>query len=245
MAISISPTHVITIPQSDLTFLSGTLWQLDTNWFRLQLKDWEDSEQGIVHPKTHNHNTAITIAGVTYARAIEILAPYTIQFEDLGHPGYTVLLTGSNNNIFAEGIVVTNHNSILGQNSAGLIQVTSGSGLSTEEHDKLMGVENPPSQDLDDYKADVSGLATEVNATSNKDAVIAEVNANEAKLDGIILTLSTLGDDITDSQVMIETIEKLTGNKVTKTGDVITIYEANGSTIWRRYNLANGGRVLV
>jgi len=231
MAISISSTHVITIPQSDLTFLSGTLWQLDTNWFRLQLKDWEDSEQGIVHPKTHNHNTAITIAGVTYARAIEILAPYTIQFEDLGHPGYTVLLTGSNNNIFAEGIVVTNHNSILGQNSAGLIQVTSGSGLSTEEHDKLMEIEED--------------IATETNATANKDAVIAEVNANEAKLDGIILTLSTLGDDITDSQVMIETIEKLTGNKVTKTGDVITIYEANGSTIWRRYNLANGGRVLV
>jgi len=137
MAISISSTHVITIPQSDLTFLSGTIWQLDTNWFRLQLKSWEDSEQGIVHPKTHNHNTAITIAGVTYARAIEILSPYTIQFEDLGHPGYTVLLTGSNNNIFAEGIIVTNHNSVLGQNSAGLIQVTSGSGLSSEQSTQL------------------------------------------------------------------------------------------------------------
>jgi len=141
MAISINSSHKITIPQSDLTFLSGTLWQLDTNWFRLQLKDWEDSEQGMVHPKTHNHNTAVTIAGVTYARLIEILAPYTIEFEDLGHPGYTVLLYGSNNNIFSEGIVVTNHNSVLGQNSAGLIQVSSGSGLSTEEHDALMNTE--------------------------------------------------------------------------------------------------------
>jgi len=154
MAISISSTHVITIPQSDLTFLSGTLWQLDTNWFRLQLKDWEDSEQGIVHPKTHNHNTAITIAGVTYARAIEILAPYTIQFEDLGHPGYTVLLAGSNNNIFAEGIIVTNHNSVLGQNSAGLIQVTSGSGVT--EQDKL----DIADRVLDEIAADHEGAGS-------------------------------------------------------------------------------------
>jgi hypothetical protein len=126
-----------------------------------------------------------------------------------------------------------------------VIQVSSGSGLSTEEHDKLMAIENPPSQVLNDYKADVSGLATELNATANKDEVIAEVNANEAKLDAIIATLSTLGDDITNSQVMIEVIQKLTGNKVTKVGDVITIFEDDNITPWRQYNLANGGRVLV
>lgn len=126
-----------------------------------------------------------------------------------------------------------------------VIQVSSGSGLSTEEHDKLMGVQNPPSQNLDDYKADVSGLATEANATTNKNEVVGEINANEAKLDGIIATLSTLGDDITESQVMIEVIEKLTGNKVTKSGDIISIFESDGVTLWRRYNLANGGRVQL
>lgn len=38
---------------------------------------------------------------------------------------------------------------------------------------------------------------------------------------------------------------KLTGYKVTKSGDIITIYEADESTPWRQYNLASGGRVEV
>jgi hypothetical protein len=117
----------------------------------------------MVHPKTHNHNTAVTIAGVTYARLIEILAPYTIEFEDFGHPGYTILMYGSNNNIFAEGIIVTNHNSVLGQNSAGLIQVSSGSGLSTEEHDKLMTL--PAETDI---TADIDANSTQLIAIKKK-----------------------------------------------------------------------------
>lgn len=51
-------------------------------------------------------------------------------------------------------------------------------------------------------------------------------------------TASTFGRLIND-------LIKLTGHKVTKTGDVITIYEANGVDTWRQYNLANDGRVQV
>ena len=51
--------------------------------------------------------------------------------------------------------------------------------------------------------------------------------------------------DTDNIESILERIEKLTGNKVTKEGDIVTIYESNGSTIWRRYNLANGGRVLI
>lgn len=40
-------------------------------------------------------------------------------------------------------------------------------------------------------------------------------------------------------------ILKLTGNKVTKSGDVITIYEDDGTTVWKQFNLANDGRVEV
>ena len=45
--------------------------------------------------------------------------------------------------------------------------------------------------------------------------------------------------------LIVSDMIKLTGHKVTKSGDIITIYEANGSTIWRQYNLASGGRVEV
>jgi hypothetical protein len=33
-------------------------------------------------PSTHIHNTAVTLSGVTYARTVEIINGYTIDFED-------------------------------------------------------------------------------------------------------------------------------------------------------------------
>jgi hypothetical protein len=138
MALSVDPiTHIILIPQGDLTPVSGTLYNHNTNAFRLELKSWEDSAEGMVQPKTHNHNTEIVVAGTTYARAIEILPPYSIEYQD---GAYTVVLKGSNNNIFdvANGILVQNQVQVIPTNSAGLITVTSGSGLSQEEHDQLM-----------------------------------------------------------------------------------------------------------
>ena len=126
MAISVDPsTFIITIPQADLTLISGTLYELDTNAFRLELKAWEDDQNGgITFLKTHDHNTTVTVAGVTYARTIEILAPWSIEFED---GQYTVKLIGSNNNIFdvESAILEQNQVQIISTNSAGLVEVGS------------------------------------------------------------------------------------------------------------------------
>ena len=139
MAFTVDPlTFVITVPKTDLTFVSGTLYTMDTDAFRLALKAWEANGDGltggITFPKTHDHNTSVTIVGVVYARAINILAPYSVEFED---GQYTVVLQGSNNNIFdvANGILVQNQVQVIPTNSAGLITVTSGSGVT--EQDKL------------------------------------------------------------------------------------------------------------
>ena len=119
-------TLVITIPQSDLTFVSGTLYTHDTEAFRLELKDYEDSEVGMPILDTHRHNTEVTVAGLTYARFIEIINGYTIEYED---GQYAVSLEGSNNNIFEEGVIVRNQVSVISNNSAGLIVTTTpGSG---------------------------------------------------------------------------------------------------------------------
>lgn len=40
-------------------------------------------------------------------------------------------------------------------------------------------------------------------------------------------------------------ILKLTGNNVVKSGDTITIYEDDGVTIWRQYDLSDGGRIKL
>jgi hypothetical protein len=141
MALSVDwPSGVITIPKADLTLVSGSLYELDTDAFRLELKALEAAAtEGITFLKTHNHNTEYTVAGVTYARAIIILAPYSVEFED---GAYSVRLAGSNNNIFdvEAGILVQNSVQVIGQNSAGLIVVNSGSGLTATEQARLRDI---------------------------------------------------------------------------------------------------------
>jgi len=118
MAVSIDwANRIIFVPKADLTFLGGSLYELDTNWFRIQLKDLEDNEAGQVNPDTHKHNTTVLLGGIEYARIIEIINGYTITFED---GQYAVNLVGSNNNI--ADVTNVNQVSIRPNNSAGLIQ---------------------------------------------------------------------------------------------------------------------------
>jgi len=42
---------------------------------------------------------------------------------------------------------------------------------------------------------------------------------------------------------ILESLLKLTGNKVTKAGNIITIYETDGVTVWKEFDLSNGGRI--
>lgn len=121
-------TYLISIPQSYLTFDSGSLYRLDTNKFRKDLKEYEASFEGIVQTKTHDHVTEITIVGTTYARFIVILAPYSIEFED---GPYSVILDGSNNNIWdiQSGILERNQVQVIPTNSAGNTVTTTGSGV--------------------------------------------------------------------------------------------------------------------
>ena len=111
-------TFVITVPQSFLTPISGTSYQLSTNAFRNALKNIEDSEDGMPFSKTHSHNGEVLLGGIVYARTLEILAPYTITFEETGTP-YSVALVGSNNNILDRTNLGTVQ--ILSNNSAGLV----------------------------------------------------------------------------------------------------------------------------
>lgn len=133
MAISIDwASGVISVPQADLTNLGGGVYELDVDAFRLELKDLEDSEAGMAFPTTHNHNTEVTLSGVTYARVVEVLSPYTVEFED---GSYTVACVGANHNL--SDVKVVNSVSLIIGNSAGLIVVTSGSGLSVEQATQL------------------------------------------------------------------------------------------------------------
>jgi hypothetical protein len=69
-------------------------------------------------------------------------------------------------------------------------------------------------------------------------------------------TVSTGGGGATPAQIWsytdrtltdgnITSINKMVSNKVSRSGDTITIYEDDGVTVWRQYDLADGGRSLI
>jgi len=114
-------TSIINIPKADLTLVQTTpseIRQLDINDFRLILKALEASVEGMPFPKTHVHYPEITVSGVTLARSVIILEPYTITFEN---GQYAVNLINANSNI-ADRVNV-NQVSVRSSNSAGLAYV--------------------------------------------------------------------------------------------------------------------------
>jgi len=120
MAISIDwGTKVISVPKADLTLVQTTpteIREMNLNWFRLKLKDLEDSEDGMAFLDTHRHFTEVELGGITYARVIEIINGYTVTFED---GQYAVNLVGANSNV--GDVVNVNQVSIRSANAAGLI----------------------------------------------------------------------------------------------------------------------------
>lgn len=112
-------TKVINVPLSYLILQTGSVYDLDVDQFRLDLKTLEASSDGMAFPRTHTHNTTLTLSGITYARSVKLINGYTITFE-VGN--YAVILSGANSNI----IDVMNFNgvTVLGNNSAGLIDAS-------------------------------------------------------------------------------------------------------------------------
>lgn len=124
MAITVNwPTGVISVPKADMTLVQSTpieIRELDINSFRLTLKDLEDDEVGQVWATTHNHNTTVTVGGVTLARVVEIINGYTVTFEN---GSYAVNLVGANSNV--ADVVNLNSVSVRAANSAGLVNLQS------------------------------------------------------------------------------------------------------------------------
>lgn len=129
MAISVDwPARVIHVPQSFLTAVGGGVYELDTDGLRLALKGLEEGDIGMAYSDTHRHNAGVTVGGVTLAQTVEIINNYTVTFED---GQYAVRLVGSNNNI--ADVTNVNQVSVRPTNSAGMIQVVQGSGVTAQD----------------------------------------------------------------------------------------------------------------
>ena len=126
---------VISVPQADLTFVTGTFYTMDTNWFKNQLLAEMGSENGIWADTMYVHNTEVgPIAGTTFARTIQIINGWKVQFTPDSQ--WTVQLEGSNNDIWSvgDGILVQNQVQVVPTNSAGLVvTATGGAGASAAD----------------------------------------------------------------------------------------------------------------
>lgn len=167
------PAKLIFVEIADLTLVSpgppAPVYALDTDWFRLSLKDLEDDVQGMAWPDTHEHTAPKTLAGVTYARFVEIINGYSVEFED---GAYGVNLVGSNNNIV--DVVVINQVSVRPFNSAGLIQA--GTGLTAEQAASLTAIEAAVAAlglDVASLQTDVGAVQTSVDGVDASLAAVA------------------------------------------------------------------------
>ena len=122
-------TKIITILRTDptVTLQSGTFYTADTNAMRLAQKVIEASEEGIAHIDINRHNTEVTIAGTTYARTIEQINGYKVEFEDVQ---WSCQLEGSNNNYWdiGAGVLMQSQCQVIPTNAAGLIVGSGGGG---------------------------------------------------------------------------------------------------------------------
>lgn len=111
-------SKVITVPTSDLTFISGTRYSLDMLKFLTECRrlEWEFG-QGLWAPTILNHiNARIDFAGADYAGFDEILNGYTVQFSGAA---LRVDIIASNNNLI--DVLIITGVSVVPSNSAGLI----------------------------------------------------------------------------------------------------------------------------
>lgn len=122
MAISVNhATRVISIPKADLALIQSVpteIRELDLGQFKLWMRDWEDGEDGITMPPVLNHNSEVTVGGLTLARVVEIINGYTVTFEN---GAYAVNLTNANSNV--GDVVNVNNVSVRANNSAGLVNI--------------------------------------------------------------------------------------------------------------------------
>src|SRR3989344_5035083 len=111
-------TKIINVPRTAMLLVDDNpfdVYELNIDDFRLRLKDLEDDVEGMAFPTTHNHNTIVTVGGVSLARVVEIINGYTVTFEN---DSYAVNLVGANSNI--ADVVNLNTVSVRAANSAGL-----------------------------------------------------------------------------------------------------------------------------
>jgi len=116
-----APAGNIYIPKADTTLVSAgppEVRSYDMNSFRGELGTLWASSVAPWASRPFSHSQEVTISGYTYARGVQILTPYRVEFEN---GLYVVQIFGANHNVL--DVIEANSVGVVTQNSAGLINV--------------------------------------------------------------------------------------------------------------------------
>lgn len=236
MAISIDwGTKVITIPKADMTQIQTVpfeIRELDLDAFRLALKELEDSDEGMMFPDTHRHNTTVTLAGITLARVVEIINGYTVTFED---GQYAVNAIGANCNL--ADVMNLNQVSLRTFNSAGLQVVSVGSGLSTEEHDKLMATAVEDEGRIESIQEGLGAVDGKVDAIHLHTDDIPAIKAQTDNLGSMDDKIDSIDANILDLLSDMGFVKDVEGGKWAIAGNEMIFYKADNTTEIMRFTI--------
>lgn len=264
MPISIAwTTKIISVPKTYLTNKGGGIYELDINQFRLDLRGLEDDEQGIPFLPTHQHNTEVVLSGATYSRMFIIINGYTITFED---GQYAINAKGANSNV--ADVMNVNQVSLRSFNAAGLITVTSGSGITEQDKDDI--VDKTWDEDISVHNLNKSASIAlrgtsytvgnitfdSVNGVSGTGYPIGTTYTPSNNLTDtlLIMTYGKVDDLVLRSDLTVEAIHDISNLLIRTIGlmgtDVILMAGCNANqTSFRNVNLSgeisNGNQLLI
>lgn len=96
-------------------------------------------------------------------------------------------------------------------------------------------------------KVEVREVLTGGSVAPTVQEIRIEMDTNSTKLDVAVGTRLAADDyneyDDTILHNLLIEVRKLTGNKVVLNGTIATIYEDDGTTIWKQYDFVNDGRI--
>lgn len=97
-------TKIITVEQADMVQTQTSppidIYQLNVNDLHEDLRLLEASALGMANVRTHTYRAPVTLSGVTYARLMEIINGYTVEFSPDGSTTpYVVQVVGGNSNV--------------------------------------------------------------------------------------------------------------------------------------------------
>ena len=125
---------IFTIPQGDLTFISGNNYSLSMVDVHEELRrlEWAFAD-GLWAPNIAKWFETVTLSGIDKTPSLEIINDYTFDFTG---SNYNVILTDYDNNL-VDVYIPSNGISILGNNSVGRQTISTGSGLDSGQDTKL------------------------------------------------------------------------------------------------------------